>query len=124
VGVLPYDAEERLDRLERQVRYLLRHAGLDPEVAAADDGLTAAGPQSGWGAEPQTGWAAGPQPGWAAGPPTGQAPPELAALVQNGKLIEAIKLYRQMTGVGLKEAKDAVDALRTDIPPAKRRSSW
>ena len=34
---------------------------------------------------------------------------EEARLVQNGNKIEAIKLYHERTGVGLKEAKDAVD---------------
>lgn len=33
------------------------------------------------------------------------------ALVREGKTIDAIKLYRQLTGVGLKEAKDAIDAM-------------
>lgn len=32
-------------------------------------------------------------------------------LTQQGKRIEAIKLYRQITGTGLKEAKEAVDAM-------------
>jgi len=32
-------------------------------------------------------------------------------LVDEGKKIEAIKLYRQTTGLGLKEAKDAVEAV-------------
>jgi ribosomal protein L7/L12 len=32
-------------------------------------------------------------------------------LVDDGKKIEAIKLYREMTGVGLKEAKDAVEGI-------------
>jgi ribosomal protein L7/L12 len=32
-------------------------------------------------------------------------------LVQNGNLIEAVSRYHQLYGVGLKEAKDAVDAL-------------
>jgi ribosomal protein L7/L12 len=45
-------------------------------------------------------------------------PPEAADIddrVRNlaleGKKIEAIKLYRQTTGLGLKEAKDAVEAM-------------
>jgi hypothetical protein len=33
--VLPDDAE-RMDRLERQVRYLLRYLGVDSDIAAAD----------------------------------------------------------------------------------------
>jgi hypothetical protein len=45
-------------------------------------------------------------PGSAADPIT----PEIAAAIRSGRKIEAIKLYRQAHGVGLKEAKDAVDA--------------
>lgn len=36
---------------------------------------------------------------------------EIVGLLEGGKKIEAIKLYREQTGVGLKEAKDAVEAL-------------
>jgi ribosomal protein L7/L12 len=36
------------------------------------------------------------------------------ALVRDGRKIEAIKLYRDLTGAGLKEAKDAVEALERD----------
>lgn len=36
---------------------------------------------------------------------------EIVTLIEQGKRIEAIKLYRQRMGVGLKEAKDAVDEL-------------
>ena len=36
---------------------------------------------------------------------------ELLALVNDGKKIHAIKRYRDLTGVGLKEAHDAVDEL-------------
>ncbi|RZN09664.1 hypothetical protein CWO91_16685 [Bradyrhizobium genosp. SA-3] len=32
--------------------------------------------------------------------------------LKNGRLIESIKLFRQAYGVGLKEAKDAVEAIR------------
>lgn len=35
----------------------------------------------------------------------------LTSLVKEGKKVEAIKVYRTMTGVGLKEAKDYVDQL-------------
>jgi ribosomal protein L7/L12 len=37
---------------------------------------------------------------------------EIAEAVRQGKKIEAIKLYRQSTGVGLKEAKDAVEEIQ------------
>ncbi|QHA04952.1 hypothetical protein GQF42_18070 [Streptomyces broussonetiae] len=36
---------------------------------------------------------------------------EVLALVREGKKIHAIKVYRESTGAGLKEAKEAVDRL-------------
>jgi len=36
---------------------------------------------------------------------------ELRALLTEGRKIEAIKLYRERTGLGLQEAKDAVEAI-------------
>jgi ribosomal protein L7/L12 len=39
------------------------------------------------------------------------ADPRLAELVQSGNKIGAIKLYRELTGVGLAEAKDAIDSI-------------
>lgn len=36
---------------------------------------------------------------------------EVRGLVRAGNKIEAIKLYREHTGLGLKESKDAVEAL-------------
>jgi len=38
--------------------------------------------------------------------------PQIEALAGQGKDIEAIKAYRQHTGAGLKQAKDAIDAFR------------
>ncbi|ANE05239.1 ribosomal protein L7/L12 [Corynebacterium crudilactis] len=37
--------------------------------------------------------------------------PEVLALLQEGKKISAIKRHRELTGAGLKEAKEAVEAL-------------
>lgn len=36
---------------------------------------------------------------------------EIKALILEGKKIKAIKRYREVTGVGLKEAKDYIDKL-------------
>ncbi len=36
---------------------------------------------------------------------------EVRALLRAGRKIEAIKRYREVTGVGLKDAKDAVEAM-------------
>lgn len=41
---------------------------------------------------------------------------EIGALVAHGQTIEAIKCYRERYGVGLKEAKEAIDALRAQRP--------
>lgn len=43
---------------------------------------------------------------------------DLVALVRDGNKIEAVKLYRERHGVGLKEAKDAVEALEEGRQPA------
>jgi large subunit ribosomal protein L7/L12 len=47
------------------------------------------------------------------------------ALMREGRKIEAIKLYRDLTGAGLKEAKDAVEALERDgsLPATRDASS-
>lgn len=37
---------------------------------------------------------------------------QIHRLLHDGQLIEAIKVYRERTGVGLKEAKDAVEDIR------------
>jgi ribosomal protein L7/L12 len=42
---------------------------------------------------------------------------ELIGLLQHDQKIEAIKLYRERTGVGLKEAKDAVEAIQREERP-------
>jgi ribosomal protein L7/L12 len=41
--------------------------------------------------------------------------PYLQSLVMDGNKIEAIKEYRQRTGLGLREAKDAIDALEKQL---------
>src|SRR4051812_20385993 len=40
---------------------------------------------------------------------------ELADLISRGKKIEAIRVYRELTGLGLKEAKDEVEALEASL---------
>lgn len=42
---------------------------------------------------------------------------EFLAALERGKKIEAIKIYRERTGLGLKDAKDAVEYLQTPPPP-------
>lgn len=42
--------------------------------------------------------------------PLGPLPADVAEAIQRGNKVEAIKLMREATGLGLKEAKDAVEA--------------
>ena len=47
-----------------------------------------------------------------------QLPPDVIDALQRGQVIEAIKRLRQATGLGLKQAKDAVDARQLGQPTA------
>lgn len=40
---------------------------------------------------------------------------ELSEMIFRGRKIEAIKLYRELTATGLKEAKDAVESLEASL---------
>ena len=42
-------------------------------------------------------------------------PPEIVAFVREGRKIDAIKALRERTGLGLKEAKDLIDALERQL---------
>lgn len=57
-------------------------------------------------------------PGVVAAPPgqAAAASPSVQDLLQAGRKIDAIKAYRAEHGVGLREAKDAVDALARGLP--------
>jgi len=52
-----------------------------------------------------------------------EIPAEAKAAADRGDLIDAIKLTRQVTSLGLKEAKDAVEAYRRGAPSASSRGS-
>ena len=78
------DESTRLARLERQVAFLYRHFGLDPQLADAFPGA-------------------------------GDMPPEFTEALRQHNLIAAIKIYRQVTGTGLAEAKDAVERIARSV---------
>jgi ribosomal protein L7/L12 len=44
---------------------------------------------------------------------------EVERLLANGQVINAIKLVREATGSGLKDAKDAVDEMRRSVLPPR-----
>ena len=94
------DQLARLTRLELQVSHLYAHLGLDPSepIGAVPAGV-------GFDAQPVAGRLPAP------GAPGGAVPPELLNALQAGKLIEAIKIYRSMTGLGLAESKAAVEEM-------------
>lgn len=48
----------------------------------------------------------------------GNVPAEVQALLAQGQKIEAIKHVRELTGLGLKEAKDYVDSIQQGVSPA------
>jgi ribosomal protein L7/L12 len=50
--------------------------------------------------------------------PAGPLPAAVASALQQGNKIEAIRLLREQTGLGLKEAKDAIDASMGGGQPA------
>jgi ribosomal protein L7/L12 len=88
---------ERLDRLESAL------ASLQAQVAALTTGAAAPNPL------------AGTDPGDVPyGNNLGAGGPwleEVRSLKAEGNLIQAIKVYREHTGLGLKEAKDAVEGM-------------
>jgi hypothetical protein len=91
--------EKRLATIERQLQVALYRLGTPPDVPPQPHPAQPLPPSS-------------PRP-----PP----PPELGdvvALMAQGRKIQAIKVYRERTGVGLKQAKDAVEELarRRGIP--------
>lgn len=40
---------------------------------------------------------------------------EIAEALEKGQAIAAIKAYREATGLGLKESKDAIESIRADL---------
>jgi hypothetical protein len=117
---------DRIGRLERQVAYLLRHLGIDPDAAAGQPAGSAFGsPADIFSEVPggSAGFAAAPAaagPGMVSGAPAAPAggyPPEFLDAIQRGKLINAIKIYRQLTGGSLIEAKSAVERIARGEQP-------
>jgi len=94
--------EERIARLESQVSYLLNYLELDPDITAS--GVTPF---------PRSGGAMPPVP--QVGLPRDMFPPDFYDNLRKGKLIHAIKVYRDVTGVGLAEAKAAVEAMAAEM---------
>ncbi|HEY7127815.1 MAG TPA: hypothetical protein VH540_28050 [Ktedonobacterales bacterium] len=88
-GKDPDDLAARVQRLEAQVNYLLARLNVNPDEFDAPL------------------------------PITGEITPgqldELKSLLRRGQKINAIKQYRLYTGLGLKESKNAMDALEKQL---------
>jgi len=78
------DILDRLARIERRLDEIAFAVGMPVEPLARED----------------------------APPARASSDDDIRKLAKKGKTIEAIKLYRERHGVGLKEAKDAVEALK------------
>lgn len=77
----------RLALLEQQVRLLSERAGVPCPIFGSEAGTAAPGTLE------------------------GGVPAEVVALARSGNAIAAIKLFRELTGAGLREAKEVVDSL-------------
>jgi ribosomal protein L7/L12 len=90
------DLRSRVAKLEAAVASLQAQLAGGAGTGTAVDGIPYGAPAPSAGALPAGGGA------WMG---------EVLALKNSGQLIQAIKLYRERTGLGLKEAKDAVEAM-------------
>jgi ribosomal protein L7/L12 len=101
-----HQINQRLDTLEAQVAYLAQALG----VTGAQGGAWPGGqPQPTTGVPVPSSAYGSLGPGAPADPSGGF--PDVVQLARSGNKIEAIKLFRQYTNVGLKEAKAYVDSL-------------
>lgn len=88
------DHVARLARLERKLDLLLRYWEIqDTTSVPVVPTVTAPAPPA----------------------PNGDLASEIAALVARGQKIQAIKRYREYTGTGLREAKEAVEAIERQV---------
>lgn len=101
---MDFETEQRIARLEQKVALLYQHLGLNgheefmPPAPFLPPPHAPGEPQDSIPGQPQT--AIDPR-----------LPPAFHIALQSGRTISAIKIYREVTGVGLKEAKDYVEAL-------------
>ena len=87
------EIKQRVALVEARLQQLFEHLDVKPRADAAGGG------------------------GWWGGGGEGEAPdpssdPEIQDLLAKGNEIQAIKRYRELTGLGLKEAKEAIERHR------------
>jgi ribosomal protein L7/L12 len=84
-----------------------RIAALEAQVAALSNRLAGADAAASSAAQEASGFTFEANPASV----NASSDPRIAELVSSGKKIEAIKLYRELTGTGLAEAKAAIEAM-------------
>lgn len=102
MGIFGNDAQAQVDLDDLKARVAKLEAAVQALQAHATSVSSGAVPYGGGQHVPQPAVGTGAEPDWMA---------EVRTLKAQGKLINAIKVYRERTGLGLKEAKDAVEAL-------------
>ncbi len=106
------ETAQRIERLEYLVEMLCRHQGLDAgQLPGRDSALPPVvgdRPPAGDAVPPGYGPPITAPAGAHAGP---QLPPIFYEYVRTGKKIQAIKVFREVTGAGLEESKDFVDRI-------------
>jgi ribosomal protein L7/L12 len=90
------ELKQRIALLEARLQQVFEHLDLAPREPAGGEG----------------GWWGGS--GEDAGPIAPMDDPEIQDLLAKGNEIQAVKRYRELTGLGLKEAKDAIDEAQQD----------
>ena len=83
----PLEIKQRLALIETRLQQLFEHLDLRPRETAGGDW---------WG-------------GGEGDPPDPATDPEIQDLLAKGNEIQAIKRYRELTGLGLAEAKEAIE---------------
>jgi ribosomal protein L7/L12 len=91
-----HNETERITRLEQKVDAIMRRLDMQDGSTIPHSNTTSSA--SPWGSASTASTRA-------------DVPAEVWAALQSGNKIAAIKIYRERTGVGLKEAKDAVDQI-------------
>lgn len=85
------ELKQRIALLETRVQQLFEHLDIAPRESAGGEG--------GW-------WGDSGEEGGQLDP---MSDPEIQDLLAKGNEIQAIKRYRELTGLGLAEAKDAIE---------------
>jgi ribosomal protein L7/L12 len=90
------EIKQRIALLEARLQQVFEHLDLKPQQSAA-------GGDEWWGGSGEEGEALEPMDD-----------PEIQDLLVKGNEVQAIKRYRELTGLGLKEAKDAIDRAQSE----------